>query len=193
MLLAVLLSWAVAGCTVAPSPTVIDPSPTLAGSLASTPSATTTPVVEIPPHTITLDAAGYSARLSTMALGKAPAIDPPNFSDIFAISDLGALPSRAATNTVYVACHTNANASAADVPCNLLSDHVSVGDVIRVRSDGETLTYRVTHPFSVLRTALATNAEVWAVHPGRLVWITCYLEDGHRSAYNLVIVAELQR
>ncbi len=37
----------------------------------------------------------------------------------------------------------------------------------------------------------ANDPEIWGVHPGRLVWVTCYLENGKLSQYNAVVIAEL--
>lgn len=136
--------------------------------------------------------AGYSSDVKTMAVGDAGAIIPPDFRNTWWIRDRGVAPSSRATDTTYLACHTDAKKSASAVPCNRVTlDNVPVGAEVRVTTDAEQLTYRITDARKVARDDFASDAEVWGVHPGRLVWVSCYLSEGRRSDFNIVVIAEL--
>lgn len=135
--------------------------------------------------------AGYASDVGTMAVADQGAIKPPDFQHAWWISDRGVLPSSTATDTAYLACHTDAKKSALTVPCNRVSlDNMPTGAAVHVTTDTERLTYTVVEARKVARDAFASDAEVWAERPGRLVWVSCYLSDGRRSGYNIVVIAE---
>lgn len=136
--------------------------------------------------------AGYASDVGTMAIANTGAIKPPDFQHLWWIRDRGVIPSSPATDTAYLACHTDAKKAVSAVPCNRVSlENTPVGSTITVTTDAETLTYRVVQSRKILRDDFAHDDEVWGVRPGRLVWVSCYLADGRRSEFNLVVIAEL--
>ncbi len=101
-------------------------------------------------------------------------------------------PSADATDTTYFACHTYSGKSSDVVPCNdVTPEQVPVGSQVVVETDSEELTYTVTQARTVPRNELANDDDVWDVNPGRLVWISCYLEGNLYSDFNFVVIAEL--
>ncbi|HHU39170.1 MAG TPA: hypothetical protein GXZ45_07830 [Propionibacterium sp.] len=148
--------------------------------------ATTVQRVELP-------SAGYSSEVGTMTVADAGTIDPPDFVRTWWIEDRGAAPSSHATDTAYLACHTDAQRPTAAVPCNAVGpENVPLGSSVLVTTDVEELRYTVVQARKVARDEFARDPEVWDVNPGRLVWVSCYLSEGRRTGYNFVVVAELE-
>ncbi len=54
------------------------------------------------------------------------------------------------------------------------------------------LAYKVTDARQVRRAEFASQDDIWGVHPGRLVWVTCYIQEGLRTDFNYVVIAELE-
>lgn len=159
---------------------------------SAAPSGSVDPATSV--RRIELPSAGYSSEVGTMAIADAGTIDPPDFVRTWWIQDRGAAPSSQATDTTYLACHTDAARPAAAVPCNAVGiDDVPVGSKVLVETDVESLEYTVTQVRKVPRDEFAHDKEVWEVNPGRLVWVSCHLSGGRRSADNLVVIAELDR
>lgn len=101
-------------------------------------------------------------------------------------------PSADATDTTYFACHTYSGKSSDVVPCNdVTPEQVPVGSQVVVETDSEELTYTVTQARKIPRNQLADDKDVWDVNPGRLVWISCYLEGNLYCDFNFVVIAEL--
>lgn len=141
-----------------------------------------------------LPSAGYASDVGTMEVADKGAISPPDFRRTWWIRDRGVLPSAAATDTTYLACHTDAKKAVTAVPCNKVNlGNVPVGADVRVTTDTEQLTYRITDARKIPRDDFASDAAVWGVNPGRLVWVSCYLSEGRRSDFNIVVIAELVR
>lgn len=169
------------------------PAPISAANVVPTPEPTETVTRE--PTTVLrfeIPSAGYSSEVATMEIANAGVINPPDFRRTWWIRDRGVAPSSQATDTTYLACHTDAAKAVSAVPCNGVHlDNVPLGSPITVTTDVETLQYTVIQARKVPRDAFAHDTEVWDVNPGRLVWVSCYLSDGRRSDFNLVVVAEL--
>ncbi|HHT11712.1 MAG TPA: hypothetical protein GX013_00890 [Propionibacterium sp.] len=139
-----------------------------------------------------LPTAGYTSEVHTMDIADSGVIDPPDYEHTWWIRDRGVAPSSAATDTTYLACHTHSGKSAQVVPCNMVTpDTVLPGSEVQVTTDVEELTYEVIDARTIPRDEFEHDAEIWDVNPGRLVWISCYLEDGRYSDYNFVVIAEL--
>lgn len=151
------------------------------------------PIMRTGDWAIALPAAGYYGRLDTMTVEPQGYINPPTFDRTFRITDRGVQPSAKAKDTTYVACHTNARKSVASVPCNALPDAVDEGDDVYITKGETTLRYTVTQAKRVRRAEFEHDQEVWGVHPGRLVWVTCYIADRRRTDFNYVVIAEIQR
>lgn len=141
-----------------------------------------------------LPTAGYTSEVPTMEIAGWGVIDPPDYEHTWWISDRGEAPSSTATDTTYFACHTYSGKSSEAVPCNVVTpDSVPVGSEVIVATDTEELRYTVTQTRMVPRAQLEDDKDVWDVNPGRLVWISCYLDGGRYSDYNLVVIAELDQ
>lgn len=161
--------------------------PPLPASAPAAPAAQPTTV-----QRVELPVAGYSSEARIMEIADSGVIDPPDFTHVWWVRDRGVAPSRGATDTAYLACHTHSGRSAADVPCNRISpEAIPVGSPLTVTTDVEQLTYTVTSVKLVAKDEFADDEEIWGVHPGRLVWVTCYLENGQLSDFNAVVIAEL--
>lgn len=142
--------------------------------------------------TFSLPTAGYTSQVRTMDIADSGVIDPPDYEHTWWIRDRGVAPGSAATDTTYLACHTHSGKSAHAVPCNMVSpENVPVGAEVQVTTDVEELTYEIIEARTIPRDEFEHDPEIWDVHPGRLVWISCYLEDGRYSDYNFVVIAEL--
>ena len=180
--------------TASPVASSAEPAPTASGTIS--PAVGTLKPVAAPTEVrhVTIEAAGFSSDVRTMEIADSGVINPPDFFHVWWIRDRGVAPSRDATDTAYLACHTNQAKDVSVVPCNdLQPERVPLGATVAVTTDVETLRYRVTSAHTILRTDFAHAPEVWDVNPGRLVWVNCYLADGRRSEYNAVIIAELER
>lgn len=176
--------------SVSPTPTPTPnstPTPTSAPTLPPTPPPEPTRVLQLD-----VPSAGYSSTVGTMEIADTGVIDPPDFEHTWWIRDRGVVPGSRATDTAYLACHTHSRRTAAEVPCNLVQpEAVPVGAEMHVTTDAEELTYRIIDSRKVPRGDFATDDEVWDVNPGRLVWITCYLNEGQYSEFNYVVIGEL--
>lgn len=154
---------------------------------AGTPSATQVLRVELP-------AAGYAQDARTMEIADSGVINPPDFQHMWWIRDRGTVPNSNPSDTAYLACHTNAAKATSVVPCNQLSlENTQPGSAVHVATDTEQLTYTVTSTRKVLRDDFASDRAVWDINPGRLVVISCFLSEGRRTDYNIVVIAELNR
>ncbi len=128
-------------------------------------------------------------------LGALDAVDgvitPPGFTSAYVVRNLGVPLSGNARGTTFVVMHSLRGGGVA--PGNALVDvaggtaRVHAGDAIRV--DGTTFT--VTSSRLVARDRIATDSDVWADTPDRLLLITCLLRaDGSPASDNLVVTAE---
>lgn len=143
-------------------------------------------------ESVELPAAGYASEARIMEIADSGVIDPPDFTHVWWVRDRGVPPGRGAADTAYLACHTHSRRTADEVPCNKISpERIPAGSEIHVTTDVERLTYMVTSVKLVDKDEFANDPEIWGVHPGRLVWVTCYLENGKLSQYNAVVIAEL--
>ena len=139
-----------------------------------------------------LPTADYTSEVPTMEIAAWGVIDPPDFEHAWWIKDRGVAPSSEATDTTYFACHTYSGKSFTVVPCNdVTPEKVPVGSQVIVTTEAEELTYTITQARKIPRNQLAEDKDVWDVNPGRLVWISCYLEGNLYSDYNFVVIAEL--
>lgn len=144
------------------------------------------------PVSIQLPAIGFSSATPAMSVDPEGVINPPDFFRTFWISDRGGAPNAHAQDTTYFACHSNSKKSIEDVPCNRLSGNVRPGDTITVNLEKGSLAYKVTDARQVRRAEFASQDDIWGVHPGRLVWVTCYIQEGLRTDFNYVVIAELE-
>jgi len=183
--------------SVAPEPIVAPEQPSKAATTVAKVESSVTPepkasVVVPTVPTIAVPQLGYSVTLGNMRAGKQ--INPPNFGQAFSLTDIGVLPSAGATDTTFVACHTHSRRSAAVVPCNNLPGKVEPGfRVVITTESGEVLTYVVREQRKILRDDLASDPSFWAVRPGQLSWVMCYINSKGRTEFNYVIVADLYK
>jgi sortase (surface protein transpeptidase) len=96
-------------------------------------------------------------------------------------------------NTVYIAGHswtTGAAAFNALMPGDSGAG-VAIGDAVRVQTPTGTVAYTVTGTRRYDKDALPDATDVWTVAPGRLVLITCFVDDAGRTTDdNFVVFAE---
>lgn len=129
------------------------------------------------------------------ALSEADAtITPPGFTSAYRVRNLGVSLAHADSGTVYVAMHSLRNGAVG--PGNSLIDvargtsTVAPGALIGVGDR----TYRVTGWQKIPKTAVPTNAGIWANTPGRLVVLTCLQIPAQTASIdNVVITAALVR
>lgn len=195
--IAALVASLAAGCSPAPTGTTDAPasaaasSASKAGKQGKTPKATTgsATVAVAPPTRIRIPETGFDSRTRTMAIASTGVIDPPGFADVYWISDRGSAPGSDAQDTTYFSCHTDHNASPVAVRCNALPGAVQAGQHVVVSNANGDITYRIVSVREVRRADFASD-ESWNVTPGRLVLVTCYLENHQRTDFNLVIEAD---
>jgi len=187
------------GKTVEQDP-VITPSPTREPTSPSpspavpTPAATAVPVPDPiePPLTggqFSVPAVGLDVPLKSLS-ARDGQITPPGFTSAYWITNRGVPLSQSAEGTVFVVMHSVRGGGVA--PGNYLTN---IREGTSAVPDGSTIdvagvSYRVTGWRTILKGGLATDADVWADTPGRLVVITCLERpNGSPSTDNMVIVA----
>lgn len=178
----------------APTASSSDPSATPTTTPTTTPvAASSTTSVQHLGWTLRIDALGLATRIDGMTAVNG-VVDPPTRETAYWLSQYGA-PSVAAKNTVYIAGHSWSRGSAV---FNALTDaasrqsRVPVGAKIVVDAGAGPLTYVVDATARYPKSQLTTTKDVWAIIPGRLVLITCFLHEGAgRSPDNFVVFAHL--
>lgn len=117
-------------------------------------------------------------------------LTPPGFKSAYWVRNIGVSPERASMGTVFVVMHSVRGGG--NAPGNALTDvaakraAVKRGEIIMI----DNVSYTITGTELVDRTKMATDAEVWADTPYRLVVITCLEKpDNSEPTQNLVIEA----
>ncbi|MCZ2819621.1 class F sortase [Modestobacter sp. VKM Ac-2977] len=176
----------------------------------SAPAPSTTPAVptpEAPPPTPTPTPTAETPRTSSVRLEvpsvdldvpvfpytpRGGVIDPPSMVDGYWVQPYGE-PGAQPDNTVYIAGHSWTKGAAA-FNALMPGDHgagVSTGDVVTVRTSGGSVDYTVSRTERYDKDALPGATDVWTVMPGRLVLITCFVDDdGRTTDDNFVVFAE---
>jgi hypothetical protein len=175
-----------------------DPVITVSPTQTPTPTPTPTPTVVPAPAPTPVQVTGdqFSVAVVGLAIPLKPLsarngqITPPGFQSAYWITNMGVPLNRGTLGTVFVVMHsvrgggigpgnylTNVRAGTSAVPNGSAIDVAGV-------------LYRVTGWKTILKGGLATDAEVWANTPGRLVVITCLEHpNGSPSTDNMVITA----
>ncbi|WP_299956421.1 class F sortase [uncultured Modestobacter sp.] len=171
--------------TPAPAPVVTEPAP-----------------VEVPVDTPVEPPKSSSVRLELPSVGVDVAvlpltptggvIDPPTMADSYWVRPYGE-PGAQPDNTVYIAGHSWTKGAAAFNPL-MPGDHgagVSTGDVVTVETPDSSVDYTITRTERYSKDALPGATDVWTVMPGRLVLITCFVDDdGRTTDDNFIVFAE---
>lgn len=117
-------------------------------------------------------------------------LTPPGFKSAYWVRNMGVSPQQGNKGTVFVVLHSVRGGGHA--PGNALTDirarraAVKRGDIIMI----DDISYTITSTELVDRTKIATDSEVWADTPYRLVVITCLEKpDNSEPTDNLVIEA----
>ena len=171
-----------------------DPVITASPTPTPTPSATAAPEPAPTPAPLTGDqfsvpAVGLDVPLRPLS-ARDGQITPPGFTSAYWITNMGVPLSRSAQGTVFVVMHSVRGGGVA--PGNYLTNIRAGTSAV---PDGSTIdvagvSYRVTGWRTILKGGLATDTEVWADTPGRLVVITCLEHpNGSPSTDNMVITA----
>jgi len=159
---------------------------------ASTANQSTTPIQPVD-WTLRIDALGIAAPIDGMKANNG-VVDPPTHDAAYWLSEYGA-PSVNATNTVYLVGHSWSKGPAvfnSFTDAQSQQSKVPVGTTIVVAAGGRPLTYVVDATARYAKSQLTTTKDVWAIVPGRLVLITCFLYEGvARSPDNFVVYAHL--
>ena len=128
-------------------------------------------------------------------------IDPPGFSSVFKLRNLGVSLDKAATGPVYVAAHSLRSPGRA--PGNyVINEADGTNGTVAVKDGAEIdvgdLVYSVVSSRTIDKNDLSSQSDLWANTPGMLVFITClqsttadgYLSNGHAKD-NAIIVGQL--
>lgn len=166
-----------------PAPTTEAPAPTSTETPAETPR-TSSVRLEVPSVGLDVPVFAYTPRGGV--------IDPPSMVDGYWVQPYGE-PGTEPDNTVYIAGHSWTKGAAA-FNALMPGDHgagVSAGDVVTVQTAGGSVDYTVSRTERYDKDALPGATDVWTVMPGRLVLITCFVEDdGRTTDDNFVVLAE---
>ncbi len=121
------------------------------------------------------------------------ALNPPNFTSVFVVRNMGVSLDNADQGTVYMATHAIQHGHA---PGDYFQKNGQVtlnpGDIIKANNRQYAFVESQVIPKKG-DDGLSSHGELWTNDPGRLVLITCLLNpDGHSNANdNLVIIAKL--
>ena len=159
----------------------VAPAQVLAGTLGETPTSVTAPVGE-PTH-ITVGSVGIDAPVLTLP-GGAGDINPSTNDDAWWWPDRGTPGS---PDTVYLAGHTMDDGSGVFSALH----GVTPGETVTLETTAGTRTYRIDATATYSKPQLDHYDEVWSTVPGRLVLVTCHLDDGHPTEDNLLVYATL--
>ena len=170
----------------------------------TTAPATTTPPPTTPPPTTTAPAPppASDVRLRVPSVGldlpvlpltpRGGVIDPPTMAGAYWIEPYGdpVGPGQPADNTLYIAGHSWTRGAAA-FNALMAGAGVGVGAVVSVDTPAGTVDYTVTGTETYAKHELPGAADVWAIVPGRLVLITCFVDDeGRATDANFVVFAD---
>ncbi|MGY1839222.1 class F sortase [Modestobacter sp. SYSU DS0985] len=188
----------------AAAPVAISAGPAAAPETTAVPTteAPTTPPSTPPPTPPAETPRASPVRLAVPSVGldvavlphtpRGGVIDPPSMVDGYWIEPYGE-PGTQPDNTVYIAGHSWTKGAAA-FNALMPGDHgagISTGDVVTVRTPGGSVDYTVSHTERYDKDALPGATDVWTVMPGRLVLITCFVDDdGRTTDDNFVVFAE---
>lgn len=165
------------------APTTEAPASTPAERPAETPRASSVRL-EVPSVGLDVPVLPYTPRDGV--------IDPPSMVDAYWVQPYGE-PGIEPDNTVYIAGHSWTKGAAA-FNALMPGDHgagVSNGDVVTVRTPGGDVDYTISRTERHDKDALPGATDVWTVMPGRLVLITCFVDDdGRTTDDNFVVFAE---
>ena len=169
--------------TVTPVPVAPASTPAPSGAPAETPQASSVRL-EVP-----------SVGVDVPVLPLTPTggvIDPPSMVDSYWVRPYGE-SGVAPDNTVYIAGHSWTKGAAA-FNALMPGDHgagIATGDVVTVDTPEGSVDYTVTRTERYDKDALPGATDVWTVAPGRLVLITCFVDDGGRTTDdNFVVFAD---
>ncbi|WP_207844175.1 class F sortase [Williamsia soli] len=152
----------------------------LSGSTAS--AEPKTAAVGEPLH-ISVPSVSIDARVNPID-GGAEGIDPPNNDDAWWWTGRGEPGS---ADTVYVAGHAIDTGDGVFTPLH----EVAPGAEIRLDTTAGSRSYVVQATVVYDKADLERYDEVWSAIPGRLVLVTCHLDEGHTTDDNYVVFASL--
>jgi len=122
-------------------------------------------------------------------------INPPGYTSVYWVKNMGVSPANADKGTVYVVTHSVKSPGTA--PGDFLIDQSTVSVIVQkgAEIDVGDRKYTVDSSLTVSKDELGSQTSLWAGTPGMLVLITCmqggtYLPNGH-SATNVVIIGTL--
>ena len=165
------------------APTTEPPVPTPSEKPAAAPRASSVRL-EVPSVGLDVPVLPYTPRGGV--------IDPPSMVDGYWVQPYGE-PGTEPDNTVYIAGHSWTKGAAA-FNALMPGDHgagVSTGDVVTVQTPGGSVDYTVSRTERYDKDDLPDATDVWTVMPGRLVLITCFVDDAGRTTDdNFIVFAE---
>ncbi|GAB3120657.1 class F sortase [Glaciibacter psychrotolerans] len=164
------------------------PSPTPTPTASPTPTAVPDPV-QASGDRFSVPAVGLDIPLDPVSASDGQ-ITPPGFQSAYWITNMGVPLSQGAEGTVFVVMHSIRGGGIG--PGNYLTN---VQEGTSALADGSAIDvagvpYHVTGWTVIPKGGLATDADIWANTPGKLVVITCLEHpDGSESTDNMVITA----
>jgi Sortase domain len=164
-----------AGCSADPT---VDHRPSVPIEMSAAPNLRAAdsiePVVAAPPERLQVRSLGLTATVETMPQTQCPVLDPPTASAAYWVQ-CRASAGTDSDGTVFIIGHAIAGG---DGVFNRLPE-IEVGADVVVGTANGSLTYRVEDTVLYDKYGEAQAAPVLAERvPGRLVLVTCYLQDG---------------
>lgn len=159
----------------------LTPGTVLTGTTDDTGSQVDAPVGT--PERITVPAVGVDAAVTPIA-DTAGDIDPPSNDDAYWWTQRG---KPGTTDTVYLAGHTLDDGTGVFAPLQ----RSKPGETITLDTSSGTRTYRIDATASYAKSDLDRYNEVWASVPGRLILVTCHLDDGRPTEDNFLVYATM--
>ncbi|MGC0364886.1 hypothetical protein ABH922_002870 [Rhodococcus sp. 27YEA15] len=140
------------------------------------------------PNRLSIDDLGIDSEIRTMPAGACPILDPPDLDHAFWVG-CRSMPGTDSDGTVFVIGHA---AAGKDAVFDRLPE-ISAGSTVRIETDAGTVEYVVQETALYEKVGEAQSSpELRRKLPGRLVLVTCYLENGTTlSSKNFVAYASI--
>ncbi|GEE00334.1 hypothetical protein nbrc107696_07800 [Gordonia spumicola] len=173
------LTGCASGGSTAPAPPA--PARVLSGDTAAKPATVDAPI-GTPDH-ITIPDVGVDANVAPIS-DTGSEIDPPSNDDAYWWTQRGKPGSN---DTVYLAGHTLDNGTGVFAAVQ----RSKPGEKITIDTSAGKRTYRITATAAYAKADLDRYDDVWAAVPGRLILVTCHLDNGAPTNDNFLVFATL--
>ncbi|MFC8936250.1 class F sortase [Rhodococcus sp. NPDC057135] len=179
----------ISGCAGAGAPAHPEVSPPayVSSAQASEAESPAGSVVAAPPQRLDIAALGISSTVGVMESGQCPVLNPPTSDRAYWVQ-CRAQPGSDSDGTVFVIGHAVAGG---DAIFNMLPDITVGADIVLATVNG-TMVYQVEDTEVYTKHGEAQQSpQLRARVPGRLVVVTCFLDEGRVTDKNFVVYATL--